>query len=272
MKQLRPGLRWIIPVVAILVSHSFSLRSEAQSQDRGYLPPSQQDQGQGSNSDQDYSKPRPITPPSRQDSQRREEYRRDDGRDPGYGQSYTPPPREGNRRREDERNDYDSDAKPGTYSSNEIVDTGQRFFGDVSEGLARVVEHTFRKYGRPNGYILGDEAGGAIVAGLRYGEGTLHTKEFGNRKIYWQGPSIGYDFGAAGSRSMTLIYNLRDPYQMFERFGGVDGSAYLVGGAGVTYLQRDDVILAPIRAGVGLRLGANVGYLKFTPSPTWNPF
>ncbi len=162
--------------------------------------------------------------------------------------------------------------QPNTYSSNEIVDAGHRFFGKASEGLANVVEYAFRKNGRPNGYILGEEASGAFVGGLRYGEGVLHTKGFGTQKIYWQGPSLGYDFGANGSKTLTLVYNLQYPSQIYERFAGVEGSAYFVGGVGITFQQHDDVILAPIRAGVGLRLGANVGYLKYTSSPTWNPF
>ncbi len=159
-----------------------------------------------------------------------------------------------------------------TFSNDEILTTGHRFFGRVSTGLARVIEYTFSKSGRPNGYILGEEAGGAIVAGLRYGEGMLHTKDAGKHKVFWQGPSIGYDFGAEGSKTMVLVYNLRSADEMFGRFGGVDGSAYFIGGVGLTYQKRDHMTLAPIRSGVGLRLGANVGYLKFTRQPTWNPF
>lgn len=160
----------------------------------------------------------------------------------------------------------------GTYSSDEILNTGHVFFGRVSKGLARVVEYAFSKSGRPNGYILGEEAGGAFVAGLRYGEGTLHTKDAGQHKVFWQGPSIGYDFGAEGSKTMILVYDLRTIEDMYGRFGGVDGSAYFIGGVGITYQKRDHVTLAPIRSGIGLRLGANVGYLKFTRRPTWNPF
>lgn len=159
-----------------------------------------------------------------------------------------------------------------TYSDDEIIDAGHRFFGSVSKGLAKVVEYTFSKQGRPNGYILGEEAGGAIVAGLRYGNGQLYTKGLGTHRIYWQGPSLGYDFGAEGSKTLILVYNLSDAGQIYNRFAGVDGSAYLVGGVGVTFQTFDDVVLAPIRSGVGLRLGANVGYLKYTKSPTWNPF
>ncbi|BAQ18262.1 DUF1134 domain-containing protein [Methyloceanibacter caenitepidi] len=158
------------------------------------------------------------------------------------------------------------------FSAEEIKGAGHRFFGKVSSGFASAVEYTFQKSGRPNGYIIGEEAGGAFVAGLRYGEGTLHTPDGGQYRVFWQGPSVGYDFGAEGSKTMVLVYNLNNPNQIYNRFAGIDGSAYLVGGVGVTYLARDDVVVAPIRSGVGLRLGANVGYLKYTRQPTWNPF
>jgi hypothetical protein len=160
----------------------------------------------------------------------------------------------------------------GTFSMEEIKEAGHRFFGTISMGLARAIEYTFQRAGRPNGYILGEEAGGALVAGVRYGEGTLYTKDAGEHQLYWQGPSVGYDFGAEGSKTMVLVYDLRSPGEIFSTFAGVDGSAYLVGGVGVTFLARNHVILAPIRSGVGLRLGANVGYLKYTREPTWNPF
>ena len=160
----------------------------------------------------------------------------------------------------------------GTFSQNEIVGAGHRFFGNVSGGLASAIEWAFQKAGRPNGYILGQDAGGAIVAGLRYGEGRLHTKDAGDHKVYWQGPSVGYDFGGEGSKVMVLVYNLRDPSEIYNRFGCVQGAAYLVGGVSVQIQKAGEVTLAPIRAGVGLRLGANVGYLKYTRNPTWNPF
>jgi hypothetical protein len=160
----------------------------------------------------------------------------------------------------------------GTYSRNEILATGHRFFGSVSQGLARVVEHAFQKAGRPNGYILGEDAGGAFIAGLRYGEGLMYTKDAGHHKVYWQGPSLGYDIGGEGSKTMVLVYNLRHPSEIYNRFGGVQGSAYFVGGVGVQFQANGDLVLAPIRSGVGFRLGANVGYLKYTRAPTWNPF
>jgi hypothetical protein len=158
------------------------------------------------------------------------------------------------------------------FSSSEILGAGHKFFGFVSKGMDKVIEYAFQKQGRPNGYILGQEAGGAFIAGLRYGEGTLYTRDAGSRRVYWQGPSIGYDAGAEGSKVMVLVYNLRDPEEIYRRFGGVDGSAYFVGGVGVTFEKNGHVVVAPIRAGVGFRLGANVGYLKYTRTPTWNPF
>ena len=203
-----------------------------------------------------------------------------------YGRPYTPSPAEAyddpppdrrygsadpGRRYEPGPPRYDEPAD-GSYSTREILDAGHGFFGTVSKGLASVVEYVFQKQGRPNGYILGQEAGGAFVAGLRYGEGILYTKDAGSHRVYWQGPSIGYDAGAEGSKVLMLVYNLRDPEEIYQRFGGVDGSAYLVGGVGVTFQKNEHVVIAPIRSGVGLRLGANIGYLKYTRRPTWNPF
>ena len=159
-----------------------------------------------------------------------------------------------------------------TYSMKEIVDAGHGFFGKTTGGLAQAVEHVFKKAGRPNAYIIGEEGAGAFIGGLRYGEGVLYPKSGGRYKVYWQGPSIGFDFGGNGSRTLTLIYNMRLPRQIYNRFYGVEGSAYLVGGLGVNFQQDDELRLAPIRTGVGARLGANIGYLKYTEQPTWNPF
>jgi hypothetical protein len=162
-------------------------------------------------------------------------------------------------------------AQQAQYSSNEILDAGHRFFGGVSRGLAEVVEKAFSQWGLPNGYVLGQEASGAFVVGLRYGEGTLYTKNAGDLKVYWQGPSVGFDTGGEGARTMMLVYNLPDTRAIYERFAGIDGSAYFIGGFGMTALTANNVVLVPIRSGVGLRLGANIGYLKFTPQATWNP-
>ena len=158
------------------------------------------------------------------------------------------------------------------YSSNEIVDAGHRFFGGVSRGLAMVIEKAFSQWGQPNGYVLGEDAGGAFVGGLRYGDGTLYTKHAGDLRVFWQGPSVGFDAGADGARTMMLVYNLPRTDAIFDRFGGINGSAYFIGGFGMTALTADHIVLVPIRSGVGFRLGANLGYLKFTDHPTWNPF
>jgi hypothetical protein len=158
------------------------------------------------------------------------------------------------------------------FSPNELIDAGHRFFGGVSRGLAMIVEKAVEQWGQPNGYILGEEASGAFVGGLRYGDGTLYTKNAGDLRLFWQGPSVGFDAGADGARTMMLVYNLPRTQAIFERFGGIDGSAYFVGGFGMTALTADNIVLVPIRSGVGLRLGANLGYLKFTERPTWNPF
>ena len=158
------------------------------------------------------------------------------------------------------------------FSVEDIRAAGSGFFGTISAELAAVLEYTFKSYGQPTGYILGTEGGVALLAGLRYGDGQFVTKMDGERRVYWQGPSVGYDFGLTGSRTMILIYGITNPDEIYQRFGGIDGSAYLVGGAGVTVLKKGPIIMAPIRTGIGLRLGANVGYLHFTPRPRFNPF
>ena len=161
---------------------------------------------------------------------------------------------------------------PQRFTTNELVDNGHKFFGSMSRGLAQVVEEATKRWGQPNAYILGQEASGAFIAGARYGEGPMYTRNAGQQKIFWQGPSIGFDAGADGARTMMLVYNLPSTSAIFRRFGGVDGSAYFVAGFGFTALTADEVIVVPIRAGVGARLGVNLGYLKFTQSSTWNPF
>lgn len=158
------------------------------------------------------------------------------------------------------------------YSAQEIVDSGHRFFGATSGGLASAIEKIFSSYGLPNGYILGEEGSGALIGGLTYGEGTLYTKNAGDHKVYWQGPSLGWDFGGQGSRSMMLVYNLDDVSNLYDRFGGVSGSAYVIAGVGFNVLRNGNMLLVPVRTGVGARLGVNLGYLKLTQQPTWNPF
>lgn len=139
------------------------------------------------------------------------------------------------------------------YSMQEVVDAGHGFFGETTGGLAKVVERAFQQYGLPNGYILGQEGSGAFVAGLTYGEGTLYTKNAGQHPVFWQGPSLGLDYGGQGTRAMMLVYNLPSVDALYRRFGGVSGSAFIVAGVGMTYLKSSDVTLAPIRTGIGAR-------------------
>lgn len=162
--------------------------------------------------------------------------------------------------------------RPETYSSDEVVQNGHRFFGSISRGLAEGVESANKRWGKPNAYILGQEASGAFVGGLRYGEGSMYTRNAGQKRVFWQGPSIGIDAGADGDRTMMLVYNLPEVGAIYRRFSGVNGAAYLVGGLGFTALNNEEVVVIPVRAGLGARLGLNLGYLKFTEQQTWNPF
>jgi hypothetical protein len=162
--------------------------------------------------------------------------------------------------------------RPQQISSNELINSGHRFFGTVSRDLALAIQNAVSRWGEPNGYILGQEGSGAFIGGLRYGEGTLFTRNVGDRKVYWQGPSVGWDFGGDGARTMMLVYNMARVDEIFSRFPGIAGSAYIVGGFGMTALGDGSMMVVPIKSGVGARLGINLGYLKFTPSATWNPF
>ncbi len=158
------------------------------------------------------------------------------------------------------------------YTIEEIRAASAGFFGQVSANLGAVIEYLFSKSGRPTGYVLGTEGGGAILAGVRYGKGTLYLRNGGTQPVFWHGPSLGADLGGEGSKTLFLIYKLREPEQLYSSFTGVDGSAYLVGGVGATLLTNGKVIMAPVRSGLGLRLGASIGYIRFTPKATWNPF
>ncbi|MGY2052736.1 DUF1134 domain-containing protein [Methylobacterium sp. JK268] len=161
---------------------------------------------------------------------------------------------------------------PETFDTREIIDSGHRFFGATSRGIALTVQEAARRWGEPNGYILGQEASGAVIGGVRYGEGTLYTRNAGQRRVFWQGPSLGFDVGGDGARTMMLIYNLPAVRGLYRRFVGLDGSAYVVGGVGMSAATADNIVVVPIRTGVGARFGINIGYLKFTDQPTWNPF
>ena len=161
---------------------------------------------------------------------------------------------------------------PQTYTQDETLDAAKNFFGGTTEGLAKAIEKTFSENGRPDAYIVGNEGSGAFFFGLRYGQGTLYYKGGGSMKVYWQGPSVGWDFGGNASKVFTLVYNLHWTRDLFQRFPGVDGSLYFVAGVGLNYQRADNITLAPIRTGVGLRAGANVGYLSYTDRQSWFPF
>ena len=160
----------------------------------------------------------------------------------------------------------------GTFDQDSVLKDATEFFGKGTEGLAKVIEKAFKDYGRPSAYIKGEEASGALIVGLRYGDGTLVSKGGENRRVYWSGPSIGFDYGGNASKVFVLVYHLEDSEQLFQRYPAVEGSFYFVGGAGINYQQREKVILAPIRLGVGLRAGASIGYMHYTKAKTYNPF
>ena len=160
-----------------------------------------------------------------------------------------------------------------TYTPKEIIQKGADFFGVTTEAMAKAVERVLAKYGSPDAYIAGSEGSGAFIVGLRYGEGDLYMKHSpAPMKVYWQGPSVGFDYGGNASKVFTLVYNLRKPDAIFTRYPGVEGSAYVVAGIGVNYQQSGRVILAPMRTGVGLRLGVDAGYLSYSRERSWIPF
>ena len=158
------------------------------------------------------------------------------------------------------------------YTQEEILAKATGFFGETTEGLAKAIEHVFEDQGRPNGFITGEEFSGAIGIGLRFGKGTLNRKGGASRQVHWQGPSVGFDLGGNASKVFVLICQLGDSEQIYQRFPGVEGTFYFVAGVGVNYQKSGDIVLAPIRTGVGLRAGANVGYLHYTKKRSWNPF
>lgn len=159
-----------------------------------------------------------------------------------------------------------------TYQEDDLIGAAEGVFGKGAQGLGKLIEDILKKQGRPNGYIVGREGGGAFVVGLRYGSGTLNHKVEGEKPVYWTGPSIGLDAGANAGSTFVLVYNLYDTEDIYKRFPSGEGVAYLVGGFNASYLRRGDIVLIPIRVGAGLRLGANVGYMKFSKKQRWLPF
>jgi hypothetical protein len=165
-----------------------------------------------------------------------------------------------------------SSPSQGTYSQDSVLRQAEEVFGEGAEGIGELIERSFKRYGRPNAVIRGEEAGGAIAVGLRYGKGKLSFAGGGARDIYWQSPSLGFDAGGNAAKTFIMVYNLRATQDLFQRYPAVDGSLYFVGGAGLNYNQIDDTVLAVMRVGVGWRAGVSVGYLKFTPERSVNPF
>ncbi|PZU10085.1 DUF1134 domain-containing protein [Sphingomonas sp.] len=163
-------------------------------------------------------------------------------------------------------------SEQGTYQENDVLAAAEGVFGKGAEGLAKIIEKTFKQYGRPNGYIAGREAGAAVAVGVRYGSGTLFHKVEGQRPVYWTGPSLGLDLGANGGKTFVLVYKLYDTQDLFHRFGAVEGNVFVIGGFAASYMRYKDVVLVPIRLGVGWRLGANVGYMRFSEKSRWLPF
>lgn len=158
------------------------------------------------------------------------------------------------------------------YDKYETTNEAVNFLGGSAEAVAKLMDKAFAEYGRPNAYIKGEEGGGAFVFGVRYGKGELVTKSGFKTTVYWQGPSVGWDFGADAGKVFILVYNLPQPDLIYQRFAGVNGSLYFVGGLGMNYLRSQDIVVAPIRVGVGMRLGASVGYMQFTKDHSYIPF
>ena len=165
-----------------------------------------------------------------------------------------------------------SQAAGGTVAKGDVLKAAEGVFGRGAEGLAGLLEDLLRKQGEPSAYITGREAGGALVVGVRYGEGTLHHGIEGDRPVYWTGPSLGFDFGADANKVFVLVYNLHDSQELYKRYPAAEGNAYVVGGFTASYMRRGDTVLIPIRLGVGARLGVNAGYMRFSEKNRWLPF
>jgi hypothetical protein len=163
-------------------------------------------------------------------------------------------------------------AEAATYKKDDLIGAAEGVFGKGAEGLAGIMESILKDQGEPNAYIAGQEASGAFVVGLRYGSGTMFHKVEGQRPVYWTGPSVGFDVGGDANKAFVLVYNLYDSQELYKRFPAAEGRAYFVGGFAASYMRSGDTVLIPIRMGVGWRLGANVGYMKFSEKQRWLPF
>lgn len=165
-----------------------------------------------------------------------------------------------------------ADAAKPAYQERDVLAAAEGVFGKGAEGLADIVRKTFKDRGQPNAYIVGREAGGAFIIGVRYGSGTLYHKVEGERKVHWTGPSVGFDIGGDGSKVFALVYNLNDSEELYRRYPAAEGKAYVIGGFTANYMQRDNIVIVPIKLGVGWRLGLNAGYMKFSKKGKILPF
>ena len=171
-----------------------------------------------------------------------------------------------------QRSDYAEPISAEPYQQDTVLREAEAFFGRGAQGLADVLNRVFNDRGEPTGYIKGEEGGGAVGVGLRYGHGTLYLQDGNSAKVYWRGPSIGIDFGGSAAKAFILVYDLPDLNALYARFGGMEGSLFYVGGIGVNYNRNENTVLAPVRFGVGWRQGVNVGYLHLSPERSWIPF
>ncbi|MEG3163798.1 EipA family protein [Sphingomonas sp. PB2P19] len=159
-----------------------------------------------------------------------------------------------------------------TYQRDDLLAAGEGVFGQGAAGLGGILENILKDQGQPNAYIAGREASGAFILGVRYGSGIMSHKVEGQQPVYWTGPSVGFDVGGDANKVFVLVYNLYDTEELYKRFPAVEGRLYLVGGFAATYLRRGNVVLIPIRLGVGWRAGVNVGYMNITHKSRWLPF
>ncbi|WNO53533.1 DUF1134 domain-containing protein [Stakelama saccharophila] len=193
---------------------------------------------------------------------------------PVRGPDYVAPPEQAATQRQSASGPTAGDTTDAasTYGRDDLIGAAEGVFGKGAAGLADIIEDILKDQGQPNAYIAGREASGAFVVGLRYGSGIMHHRIEGSMPVYWTGPSVGFDVGGDAAKVFVLVYNLYDSQELYERFPAAEGRAYFVGGFSASYLRKGNVVLIPVRLGVGWRLGANIGYMKFSDHQKWFPF
>ncbi|WP_085809907.1 EipA family protein [Sphingomonas sp. TZW2008] len=218
--------------------------------------------------------PRAMTPPPRATAPtyREPTYTDDSAPDATRPPAPTAPAQQSERTPAQEQRAEATTQAATTFKRDDLIGAGEGVFGKGAEGFASIIEKILSEQGEPNAYIAGREAAGAFVVGLRYGSGIMTHKVEGQMPVYWTGPSVGFDVGGDANKVFVLVYNLYDTAELFRRFPAAEGRLYFIGGFAATYLRRGNVVLIPVRLGVGYRAGVNVGYMKFTPKSTWLPF